>query len=83
MPLSSPSVVIAVSLGKSIHHVISLSPLRMINSLDSSSFLKSNASLPSRMEIKSGKSIHHSLFKPFTLKHNTRTTRECIFAKES
>ena len=48
-----------VSLGKSIHHLISSSPLRMINSLDPP--LNRNASLPIRMEVNSGKSIHHSL----------------------
>ena len=38
-----PSVVSVVSLGKSIHHLISLAPLRIINSLESSS-LNQNAS---------------------------------------
>ena len=38
-----PLVVSVVSLGKSIHHLISLAPLRIINSLESSS-LNQNAS---------------------------------------
>ena len=47
-----------VSLGKSIRQFISSPPLRMINSLESSS-LKQNASAASRMEVNSGKSIPH------------------------
>ena len=78
--LSSP-VVSEVSLGKSIHQFISSSPLRMINSVESSS-LKPNASQPSWMEINSGNSIHHSLFNPFTLKYGTRTTTECKTTKQ-
>ena len=43
--LSVPSVVSEVSLGRSIHHFTSSSPLRMINSFDSMSLLlKLNAS---------------------------------------
>ena len=72
VPLFFPSVVSKVSLGKSIRDFISSSPLRMINSLESL-FLNQNACWPSRMEVNSGKSIHHSLFKPFTLKYCTRT----------
>ena len=34
------------------------------------------------MEVNSGKSIHHSLFKPFTLKHCTRTIMECTITKQ-
>ena len=75
-----PSVVSVVSLGKSIHQFISSSPLRMINSVESSS--KQNTSSPSRMEVNSGKSIHHSLFNPFTLKHCTRTITECTITKQ-
>ena len=75
-----PSVVSDVSLGKSIHHFISSSPLRMINSLESS-FLKPNASSPKWMEVNSGKSIHHSPSGRFTLKHCTRTITECTIAK--
>ena len=66
------SVVSVVSLGKSIHQFISLSLLRIINSLDSSS-LKLNALLPSRIEVNSGKSIHHTISEGFTLKHNKGT----------
>ena len=58
--LSSPTVVSDMSLGKSIHHCISFDSLRMINSVELS-FLNSNALLPSRMEVNSGKSTHHSL----------------------
>ena len=78
--LYSPLVVSDLSLGKSIHQFISSSPLRMINSLESSS-MKLNAPSPSRMEVSSGKSIHHSLFKPFTLKDGTRTLHECNTTK--
>ena len=45
--LSSPSVVSVVSLGKSIHHFLSSSSLRIISSLDSSSSLNQNACSPS------------------------------------
>ena len=48
-----------VSLGRSIHHFIPVKALRMINSLELS-YLKQNALSPSRMEVNSGKSIHHS-----------------------
>ena len=83
MNVTLPSLVVSVvSLDKSIHHFISSSPLRMINSLDSSS-LKLNAPQPSRMEVNSGKSSHHSLFKPFTLKYNTRTPTECTLTKQN
>ena len=71
-----------VSLGKSIHQFISSSSLRMINSLDASSSLKQNAPAPSRMEVNSGKSSHHSHFNPFTLKHCTRTIKECTNTKQ-
>ena len=71
-----------LSLGKSIHHFISSSSLRMINSLHSSSSLNWNAPLPSRMEVNSGKSTHHLLFNPFTFKHHTRTIRKGAFTKE-
>ena len=54
-------VVSEVSLGKSIHHLISSYSLRMINSLDLS-FLKKNAPPPNRMEVNSGKSIHQFFF---------------------
>ena len=70
------SAMIVVSLGKSMHHLIPLSLLFMINSLDSLIRSNSNAFLPSRMEVNSGRSIHHSLSGRFTLKHNTRTTTE-------
>ena len=76
-----PSVVSVVSLGKSIHQFISSYPLRIINSLESS-FLKQNTSSPSRMEVNSGKSAHHSHFNPFTLKHCTRTITECTITKQ-
>ena len=69
--LSSPTVVSDVSLGKSSHHCISFDSLRMIISVDLSS-LNSNALLPSRMEVNSGKSTHHS---PFT-DSLSNTTRE-------
>ena len=68
-----------VSLGKSIHHLISSSPLRMINSLDPP--LNRNASLPIRMEVNSGKSSHHSPSGRFTLKHGTRTVIQSIATK--
>ena len=55
-----PEEVMDVSLGKSSHHCMAFLSLFMINSLDSSS-LKPNAPSPSRMEVNSGKSIHHSL----------------------
>ena len=74
-------MVSVVSLGKSIHHLISSSPLRMINSVASSS-LKQSASSPSRMEVNSGKSIHHSPFVRFTFKHYTSTIVECITIKQ-
>ena len=50
----------------------------MINSLDSSLLLKSNAPLYVRIEVSSGKSIRHSLFKLFTLKYHARTLIEWI-----
>ena len=34
------------------------------------------------MEVISGKSIHHSHFKPFTLKHDTRTLTEYLITKQ-
>ena len=34
------------------------------------------------MEVNSGKSTHHSLFKPFTLKHYMRTLTECKITKQ-
>ena len=74
-------VVSVVSLGKSIRHFISSSPLRMINSVDSLS-LNKKASSPSRMVVNSGKSSHHSHFKPFTLKYCTRTLTECTITKQ-
>ena len=40
-----------------------------------------NAWPPNLMEVNSGKSIHHSHFKQFTLKCNTRTTTECLITK--
>ena len=43
----NPSAASVVSLGKSIHYFISSSSLRMINSVESSSSLKQNASFPS------------------------------------
>ncbi len=66
--LSSPSVVSAANLGKSIPHLASSYALCMINSL-SSHFPNVNASLPSRMDVKSGKSNHHSLSETLTLEH--------------
>ena len=77
------TVVSVVSLGKSIHHLISSSPLRMINSHESTSLWKKKASTPSWMEVSSGKSIHHYHFNPFTLKHNTRTIEERITTKQN
>ena len=74
-----PSVVSVVSLGKSIHQFISSSPLRMINSVESSS--KQNTSSPSRMEVNSGKSIRHFPSDRFTFKHHTRTIVECLTTK--
>ena len=59
--LLSPSFMSEVSLGKSSHHFMSSSPLRMINSLEFPSE-KQNASFPNRMEVNSGKSIHHFIF---------------------
>ena len=78
----SPTAVREVSLGKSIHQFISSSPLRMINSLESSSSLKLNACLPNRMEVNSDKSIHHSLSGRFTLKHNAMTVIKCTITKQ-
>ena len=54
----------------------------MISSVESSSLLKQNAPLSSRMEVNSGKSSHHSLFNPFTLKHHTRTSVKCKLSKQ-
>ena len=76
----SSTVVSDVSLGKSSHHFTLSTPLRMINSLDASS--KQNASFPSRMEVNSGKSAHHSPFNPCTLKDCTRTNEESTTTKE-
>ena len=58
------SVVSEVSLGRSIHQFISLSSLRMINSEYTAISLNQSAFLPSRMEVSSGRSIHHSRFNP-------------------
>ena len=80
--LFSPSTVVSVlSLGKSIHHFISPSPLRMINSVESSS-IKSKALSPNRMEVSSGKSSNHSYYTSLTLKSDMvaimkrKTTKE-------
>ena len=70
----SSTVVSDVSLGKSNHHFPLSSQLRMINSLDASS--KQNASFPSRMEVNSGKSSHHSPSDRITLKHNASANKE-------
>ena len=75
-------VVSEVSFGKSIHNLISPSLLRIINSVDSLFSLKEKASLPSWMEVNSGKSIHHSSFKPITLKCDTRAVTECLITKQ-
>ena len=80
--LYSPSVVSVLSLGKSIHHVAASSSLRMINSLDSSPSLNWNTSLPSRMEVNMGRSIHHSPDNPITLKYDTWTITECLITKQ-
>ena len=77
-----PLEVSDASFGKSIHHFISSDTLRMINSLESSYSMNWNASSASRTEVNSGKSIHHSPFNPFTLKHDTRTIIECKLTKE-
>ena len=77
-----PFVVVSeVSLGNSICYYISHYSLRMFNSVESSSFWNWNASVPNWMEVNSGKSIHHSQPKQFTLKCNTRTTTECLITK--
>ena len=72
MKLFSLSAVNDASFGKSIHQFIPSSPLRMINSLESSSSLNQNASIPNRMEISSGKSSHNLLL----IDSPSKTTRE-------
>ena len=79
--LHSPTVVSVVSLGKSIHHLASSYALCMINSL-SLHFPNVNASLPSRMDVNSGKSSHHSLSGTLTLEHCTMTITECIITEQ-
>ena len=34
------------------------------------------------MHFNSGKSIHHFIFNPFTLKYHTRTLTECFITKQ-
>ena len=77
-----PSVVSEASLGKSIHQFISSSPLRMINSLELHLSSSESAFQPRRMEVNSGKSIHHSLSGRFTLKHNAMTVIKCTITKQ-
>ena len=79
--LSFPSVVSVASLGKSIPHLASSYALCMISSLSSHS-LKQNASLPSRIDVSSGKSSHHSLSGTLTLEHCTTTITECIITEQ-
>ena len=79
--LSSPSVVSDVSLGKSIPHLASSCSLRITNSL-SSHLPNVNASLPSRMEVSSGKSSNHSLSEFFTLEHCITGITECIVTEQ-
>ena len=76
----TPSEVSDFSFGKSIPYFISLQPLRMINVLESLR-LNQNAFQPSRMEVNSGKSIHHSPPDGLTLKYSTIATKECISTK--
>ena len=73
--LLSPSFMSEVSLGKSSHHFMSSSPLRMINSLEFPSE-KQNASFPSRMEVSAGKSVHQSPSDRITLKDCTEASKE-------
>ena len=79
--LSFPSVVSVASLGKSIPHLASSYALCMISSLSSHS-PNVNASLPSRMEVSSGKSSPHSLSDRFTLEHCRTTITECIVTEQ-
>ena len=60
-------VVTDVSLGKSVPHFVSSYPLLMIRE-DVSLLENTNAQLPSRMEVSSGKSIHHSHWRIIALK---------------
>ena len=74
---------IDVSLGKSANHSISVLPLRMISSVDSSLLLNWSVLQPSRMHVNSGRSIYHSLSVVFTLNNNMRTTDKCTATKQN
>ena len=80
--MRAPSPIFTVSsLGKSIPHLTLSCSLCMINS-PSLYFPNVNASLPSRMEVSSGKSNHHSLSGTLTLEHCTTTITECIVTEQ-
>ena len=80
--LKPPMEVSVVSLGRSNHHNNSIHLLRRTNSPENKQLWKENASSPSWMEVNSGKSIHYSLFNPFTLKYHIRTYIECMITNE-
>lgn len=69
-----------MSLGKSVHHCITSTPLRMVRDVVDFSMSKQNALSPSRMDVNSGKSIHYSSAERFTLKHHTLAFLKCMIA---
>ena len=73
-------VVSEVRLGKSIPHFVSSYPL-LITREDVSSLAHKTASSPSRMEVNSGKSIHHSHLSIIALKNAVLASVERALVK--
>ena len=75
-PLELPSETSVVSFGKSTTYRVKAQELRMMSSVEFIWESKASVPSPSRMDVNSGISIHHSPLKPVAFKHCARTIVE-------